>query len=170
MSPAIAWLTASLWLLPVGFVAWAAIAPTPDQKKLAGAIAVFLLVVYGAIWLVGRPSQLVVSDDGLDLVFPLWRRHVPRAKIADIRLATQDAFHQEFGFAIRVGAGGLWGGFGWLWTARQGWVEFYVSRFDTLAIVERFSAAAASRSPDLPLVLTPDRAEEFVAAVRALLP
>jgi hypothetical protein len=31
----------------------------------------------------------------------------------------------EVGWSMRVGAGGLWGGFGWLWTERRGIVQMY---------------------------------------------
>lgn len=56
---------------------------------------------------------------------------------------------------MRVGVGGLWGGFGWLWTQRQGALEFYISRSTGLVLLER----PAGRS----LLITPDRPAEFVA-------
>lgn len=48
---------------------------------------------------------------------------------------------------MRIGIGGLWGGFGWLWPGR-GLVNFYVSRSDGLVLIERMSAR--------PLLITPE--------------
>ena len=62
-------------------------------------------------------------------------------------------------FAGRIGVGGLWGGFGWLWTRGRGMVEFYVSRTDGLVIVERRGGRA--------LLFTPQDPEEFVDALSA---
>jgi hypothetical protein len=60
---------------------------------------------------------------------------------------------------MRIGAGGLWGGFGWLYT-RRGLVDLYVSRTDRFVLVRR----RAGR----PLLLTPERDASFVDALRAL--
>jgi hypothetical protein len=52
-----------------------------------------------------------------------------------------------------------WGGFGLLWTSRGGLVDFYISRTDRIVIVERKSGR--------PLLITPERPEQFVAALEA---
>jgi hypothetical protein len=103
-----------------------------------------------------------VAADGLRIRFPLRTRAVPAREIAGVRLISGAAFREEFGFAVRIGVGGLWGGFGWLWTAKRGLVELYVSRLDGLVLVERSRGAA-------PLLLTPTDPEELVEALSALL-
>ena len=64
---------------------------------------------------------------------------------------------RDVGWGMRVGAGGLWGGFGLLWTARRGIVQMYVSRLDRFVWIER--------GKERPWLITPERAEEFVAAL-----
>jgi hypothetical protein len=46
-----------------------------------------------------------------------------------------------------------------LWTSRGGLVDFYISRTDRIVIVERKSGR--------PLLITPERPEQFVAALEA---
>jgi hypothetical protein len=59
----------------------------------------------------------------------------------------------------RIGVGGLWGGFGWLWTTRRGLVEFYVSRADGMVLIERRGAR--------PLLITPADPEKLLRALQA---
>lgn len=58
------------------------------------------------------------------------------------------------GWCARVGAGGLWGGFGWLWTQRRGILQMYISRTDDLVWIER----GTERS----WLITPERPAEFI--------
>jgi hypothetical protein len=67
------------------------------------------------------------------------------------------ALRGELGFAARVGVGGLWGGFGWLWTSRRGLIDMYVSRGDGLLMVERLAGR--------PLLITPEHPDEFSRAL-----
>jgi len=60
---------------------------------------------------------------------------------------------------MRVGAGGLWGAFGWLWTTKRGTVQMYISRTDNFVWIERRS--------ERPWLITPERPEQFVAAMTA---
>jgi hypothetical protein len=62
---------------------------------------------------------------------------------------------------MRIGAGGLWGGFGWLYT-RKGLLDLYVSRTDRFVLVRLRTGR--------PLLITPDADERFVAAFRAVAP
>jgi hypothetical protein len=62
---------------------------------------------------------------------------------------------------MRVGAGGLWGGFGWLWTQRRGIVQMYISRTDGFVWIERIG--------DRPWLITPDEPEKFVRALSSQL-
>jgi hypothetical protein len=69
--------------------------------------------------------------------WPLKRRRIPRDDIAGIRLLRDGELRREVGWAARVGAGGLRGGFGWLWTTRRGIVQMYISRTDRFVWIER---------------------------------
>ena len=116
MSGDIRALTGIALVAPLGLVLGAALAREPVRGTLLGA-TVFVVVVYAAVWLLGRPT------------------------------------------AFEVHTGGLWGGFGWLYT-RKGLLDLYVSRTDRLVLVR----LRAGR----PLLLTPERDEGFVDALRAL--
>ena len=54
-------------------------------------------------------------------------------------------------------AGGLGGGFGWLWTQKRGVVRMYISRTDGLVWIERRS--------ERPWLVTPEKPEAFVRAL-----
>ena len=149
MSPLILGLTVALWLL----VAIAGGVALITRQPGAIAVVVLLLAIYGVVWFGCRPARFVITDSHLDIVFPAWRRSIPRADVVGVRMLAAEQFQAEFGWAIRIGAGGLWGGFGWLQTARQGLLEFYVSTTGQFLLIER----AAGRS----LLITPDRPEEM---------
>lgn len=124
-------------------------------------VSLALIALYGAIWLGCRPSHFVVSPGSLEIVFPCWRRSLPMADVSGIRLINPVALRQEFGWAARIGVGGLWGGFGWLWTSRQGLLEFYVSRLDGLVLIERRLGKD--------LLITPECPSRFVRRVQEIL-
>ena len=84
---------------------------------------------------------------------------IPAHRIAAARTVTTAEFKAEVGLALRIGVGGLWGGFGWLWTQRRGLVEFYVSRLDGLVWIERRDGR--------PLLVTPSDPEGLVRALGA---
>lgn len=150
MSPTIRWLTILLCLLPPAF-AFAA---------LAGARALWLpasllLLLYAVVWLCARPRRFEAAAGSLDVVFPTWRRSVNDVEGA--RLVTTRELTDRYGWMLRVGVGGLWGGFGWLWTSRGGWIEFYISRTDGFVLVERRQGR--------PVLVTPDDAHGLAAAI-----
>jgi hypothetical protein len=154
MSSLIRGLTLGLLALPfvVLAAAWAAGTPAPAALVVAP-----LLLLYAAVWLWWRPTRFVLSEHGLEIVFPARRKQVARAELGAGRIVSAAAFRAEFGFAVRIGVGGLWGGFGWLWTRRRGMVEFYVSRTDGLLLLERRGGR--------PLLITPVRPEALAAAL-----
>lgn len=153
MSAPIRGLTIVLWCLPLALAA-AGRGPGPP---LLTTVAALLVALYGAVWLWWRPTAFEVSPGELRIVFPARRRRVPLADLERCRVISARTFRDEHGMAIRVGVGGMWGGFGRLWTRRRGWVDFYVSRTDGLVLVERRGAA--------PLLLTPAAPERFAALV-----
>jgi len=116
-----------------------------------------LLLTYAWVWARFRPTAFVVHPDSLEVIWPLKRRRIRRDGISSVRIIDRQRLRQEVGWGMRVGAGGLWGGFGWLWTSRRGIVQLYVSRLDRFVWIER--------GKERPWLITPERAEAFVAAL-----
>jgi hypothetical protein len=159
MHPAFRVLTGLLLPLPVVLAAVAALVPSPESTILF-ATSVFVGLVYVFVWKYMRPSGFEVDTLGLVVVWP-WRRRVLSARnIASARIIQKSDFWSEFGFPLRVGAGGLWGGFGLLWTHRRGWINFYITRSNDMVVVERAGQG--------PLLITPERPEEFLAQLRGI--
>jgi hypothetical protein len=153
MSPPILLLTVMLLLLPPAFLVAAAV-----WNPLLVVPALFLLAIYLLIWLRNRPTTFVVHPRALEITWPLRRREIPRDDIAAVRVIDPDTLRREVGRSLRVGAGGLFGGFGYLWTTNRGLVCMYVSRTDGFVWIERKS--------DRPWLITPDRPDTFVQALR----
>jgi hypothetical protein len=146
------WMTVGLLAIPIAFAVGAAFG--------AGALlgpAVIVALIYAWIWTRFRPTAFVVHRDALVVVWPLKRRTLDRAEIADVRVITQAELREEVGRGGRVGAGGLWGGFGWLWSTRRGIVQMYISRTDEFVWIER--------SGGRPWLITPERPDAFVRAL-----
>ena len=145
-------LTIVLLVLPPLFLAIALLGNRPLL-----AVAMLLVAIYVWIWIWFRPTRFVVQPRGLEIVWPGRRRKIPRDDITAVRLIDKRELRREVGWAIRVGAGGLWGGFGWLWTEKRGVVRMYISRTDGLVWIERRS--------DRPWLLTPEQPEDFARAL-----
>lgn len=154
MSPSILVLTGVLLALPLAFLGLAALL-TP---LLLGP-AVFILAIYAWIWLRYRPTAFVVHPRALEVTWPLRRREIPRDDISAVRVIDRQTLRREAGWGVRVGAGGLFGGFGYLWTTDRGLVRMYVSRTDRFVWIERKS--------DRPWLITPDQPDAFVRAMAA---
>jgi hypothetical protein len=91
------------------------------------------------------------------VIWPLKCRHIHRESIVSARAIDRQELKREIGWGMRVGAGGIWGGFGWLWTKRRGVVQMYISRTDSFVWIERTGGR--------PWLLTPEEPEEFVRAL-----
>jgi hypothetical protein len=152
MSALVRGLTLMLLALPLVFVVAALYGPSPLASP-----ALILVALYAWVWLRFRPSRFVVHPGQLEVIWPLKRRELPRSSIASVRLIDQWALRRDAGWGLRVGVGGLWGGFGWLWTQRRGIVQMYVSRTDGLVWIERVH--------DRPWLITPEQPEAFVRAL-----
>ena len=149
-------LTGVLLVLPAGIAVVALAAPVVALPMLGTALA--MVAVYAAVYLAMRPSRFALGEDGLQVVFPLWTRTVPWATIRGARLFRGDSYTHEVGWGLRVGAGGLWGVFGWL--VRPGdTVETWVSRREDLV---RLTCEGRHD-----LLVSPADAEAFTAAVQA---
>lgn len=157
MSPLIFSLTIALWCLPVVFVLWAVF--TEGSIQVTAIVTVlFLLLVYGSVWVGFRPSRFLLTPDQLIIRFPARQRSFPLADLGEAEILSEANFRQEFGWAMRIGAGGLWGGFGWLQTSKKGMLEFYTSRSDGLVWIKRQSGND--------LLLTPQEPERFIQALQ----
>ncbi len=149
MSPLILALTLGLLILPFVFLGNAAVGKSPLMVP-----GLLLVAIYAWVWLRFRPSCFVVHAGAIEVIWPLKRRQIPRDDISNVRLIHKEELRRESGWGMRVGVGGLWGGFGWLWTQRRGIVQMYVSRTDGLVWIERIS--------DRPWLITPEQPEAFV--------
>jgi len=145
-------LTLVLAALPVTFLLAGNVGPRALYLP-----ALLLLLTYGWVWSRFRPTAFVVHPDSLEVIWPLKGRRIRRDGISSVRVIDRQELRQEVGWGMRVGAGGLWGGFGWLWTSRRGIVQMYVSRLDRFVWIER--------GKERPWLITPERSEEFVAAL-----
>lgn len=152
MSRLVKFLTAPLLSLPFVFLAASA---TGVRLLLLPALS--LLVLYGWVWTRMRPSRLVVHADRIEIIWPLKRRVILRSTVDEVRVVDAAALRHLVGWGMRVGVGGLWGAFGWLWTTRRGIVRMYVSRTDGFVWV----SCRRSR----PWLLTPRDPEGFVRAL-----
>ena len=152
MSPLILTMTLVLLALPLAFFAGAQFA-----GRLLSVPALLLLVLYAWVWLRFRPSRFVVQPQALEVVWPLKRRVLFRKDISAVRLIDKQELQTEIGWGMRVGAGGLWGGFGWLWTKRRGIVQMYISRTDGFVWIE----CAGGR----PWLITPEQPDALVQAL-----
>lgn len=155
MSPGFRWLTGGLWLLSAGYI----VAGMFWGPRFLIAVGLFLVAIYGSVWFAWRPSHINLTSTSIDVVSPLWLRQLPIKDVKTVRPLTQREFHREFGRTIRIGAGGLWGGFGWLWTAKRGTIAFYISRQNNYVLIESVVGK--------PLIITPEKPKSFVKALQA---
>jgi hypothetical protein len=153
-------LTAGVLLVPVGILAAAHHAAGTVRPEVLGAVAL-IAVLYSWVWLWWRPTRFEISAHGLSIVWPLRRRTIASAQLGRANAIDRAAFRRDYGRGLRVGAGGLWGGFGLLMTPKATF-SYYVSRTDAFVLVPLAS--------DRTLMLTPERPQAFVAALHGLQP
>jgi len=157
MSPLVAvatWLLLALAVvLPAVIAIWA---PREHGLWMAAGLAMFLWAVFLFIWGFYRPRRFEVGPDGLTIHWPWRRRFIPAALVLNVQRVSR----AHLGWMIRTfGAGGLFGGFGQFYSRRLGHLAVYVSSHRDLVLVD----LARARS----LLISPDRPDEFVEAVRA---
>jgi PH (Pleckstrin Homology) domain-containing protein/uncharacterized protein DUF4286 len=152
MSSGIRLLTVAVLVIPIVLYA---VAAATTRLFLVPALAV--AATYAWVWLWLRPLRFVVYPDRLEVVWPTRWREIPRDEITAVRLTDGDRLRAETGWRVRVGAGGLGGAFGWLWTERRGIVRLYVSRTDGLVWIERRDG--------WPWLISPCDPEAFVHAL-----
>ena len=146
MSAAMWVLTVVAFLVPASLL-WFRAAPMTG-------IAILLLIIYATIWLYGRPTAFDVAARDLYIVWPLRKERIARSNIISATRIDMAGFKTRFGWSIRIGVGGLFGQFGYSWTANEGLVRTYISTLGPFALIELHEGR--------PLLLTPDRLPDFI--------
>lgn len=152
MSPLIRGLTLILLAIPLAFF----VAALVGTSILVGPV-VLVVAIYSWVWLRFRPTMFVVRDDVLEIIWPLKREQIERINIVGVRTIDNKELRREVGWGVRVGAGGLWGGFGWLWTQRRGIIQMCISRTHDFVWIECVNGR--------PWLITPEHPEAFVRAL-----
>jgi hypothetical protein len=156
MSPALRVLTWCLLGLPFAFFAMALAAPRLVDAVMHGS-TVFIVIVYASVWFAFRPTRFEVDAKTLRIVWPVRSREIDRDAIVDARIVTASDFRREYGYGMRVGAGGLWGGFGLLKTGRETF-SMWISRTDGFVVVRLREGR--------PLLMTPADPDGFVRMLK----
>ena len=149
MSAGIRAITIGVLLLPLIFGGWAIF----SRDLLPVIFALLIIAIYAVVWFWCRPSRFLLRSDSLEILFPRWQRKILLTDISEVEAIDHQTFCDRFGTVIRIGVGGLWGGFGWLWTSKQGLIEFYISQLDNLVLIQRFTGKS--------LLITPENPTEF---------
>ena len=157
MSGDIRALTAIGWVAPLGLILGGDAGTRTGARRAPRSSRPWSSSLYASVWLFWRPTAFEVDRSGLRIVWPLRARTIPAREVAEAVVLSREAFRREFGWGMRIGAGGLWGGFGWLYTSK-GLLGLYVSRTDRFVLVRLRTGR--------PLLVTPEGDERFVAALR----
>ncbi len=142
-------------LLAVGF--YFVFAGNAQTGVGMGGTAGFLLFIYTLVWVYYRPSYFELTSEGLLIKWPIRQRLIPYSKISDPEVMSYDGFKQRYGDGMRVGAGGLWGGFG-LFVCKKVTFNFYITTLEGIVVAQ---------VDPRPLMITPERAEQFAKALQA---
>ncbi len=156
MSPVIRALTLFVLSLPAGFVAIALLAE-PRAASILLPVAALLALLWLGVWLWSRPTRFEVGDGELGIIWPTRRRRIPLDEITRTRVMSVAEFRKIYGYTPRIGVGGLFGAFGWLYSRHVGLIEIAASRLDGWVVIQRRTGR--------PIVCTPERPEEFAAAL-----
>lgn len=154
MSAAIVVLTTIVLAVPAVFLVFAA-----RGREILATPGLLVIALYMWIWLRFRPTEFVVGPHALEILWPLKRHVILHSDIASARVVDRHELRDLIGWGMRVGAGGLWGAFGWLWTSRRGIVQMYISRTNDFVWIER--------KGNRPWLITPERPQDFVQALAA---
>jgi hypothetical protein len=127
---------------------------------LVGGIFVAILLMYVAILAYARPLRFELSDAGLCIVWPIRRLQIPWAEIEAVELVDRESFRSRYGYGMRVGSGGLFGAFGWLYASGRRF-HLYISRIDTWVLVHMRQGES--------WILTPEMQLDFLSLAHAML-
>ena len=141
---------------PLGLLCAASLSSPPARGVLLAAVACVALL-YAGVWLAWRPTSFEIDGEALRIVWPVRVRAIARRSIGDARALTGKELRERYGLGLRIGVGGLWGGFGLLKT-RATTFSMWISRTDRLVVVDVANAR--------PLLVTPEDPERFVQTLR----
>jgi hypothetical protein len=156
MSPLILGLTLLLLPLPLLFLVIGIFIPAPTRTLML-VVGVLLVLLWIGIWIYARPSSYRVTPAALTILWPVRSREVPRHDVASARVMTLAEFRATYGNTLRIGAGGLFGTFGWLWSPKAGRLDVYVTNLGPWVVVERRGAR--------PLVISPRDPHDLARAL-----
>jgi hypothetical protein len=158
MSRMIRILTIILLGIPIVLI----LAPLRDPRAFPIVfVGICVALLYGVIWFLMRPSAFVIRPEGVEIVWPLRRRVIPKGNIVGVELVSPEDLRHEFGLLLRFGAGGLWGGFGLALSTQGKHLGLLVSRHRDGFVLLRCEGIRS-------ILLTPSRPSDFVATVRGL--
>jgi len=159
MSRGCAAATYACFAVGIGTVAFLALAGPEELAWFPPSFTAFIAAVFVFVWGHYRPNRFEVTEVGLSIVFPFRRKEFPIGGIASVRMIPKD----EVGAMVRLwGAGGLWGVFGLCWSKPLGKFDAFECRSDGLVWVQFHLRR--------PLLITPERPEEFIAALQSRIP
>ncbi|MBK6515336.1 MAG: hypothetical protein IPG04_14730 [Polyangiaceae bacterium] len=141
--------------LPLVFVGAAVMAPAPMRPLFVG-VSALIVLIYASIWFWSRPTWLEVEGGRFQIIWPLRTRSLGLDEVERAEIVSAGELRDRYGLGMRIGAGGLWGGFGLL-AFRSVTFAMYVSRSDRFVLVWLRGQR--------PLMVTPDDPEAFVAAL-----
>ena len=156
MSHVIRLVTLFLLVLPIA-LAWGGLSRGGDVAAYGIAIAGAMALIYGFVFLRMRPTRFEIDGNQLRIVFPLRTLTVDLDDVSRVGPITFEIFRRHYPRPLRLGAGGLFGGFGLLMT-QNGKVQFYISRDEPLVLLE-------FESGRMPLLISPTDPEAFARAV-----
>jgi len=125
-------------------------------------VSVAVLVIVSATVVIltyayARPQCFEITSEGMRIVWPGRTRKLPKGAFTEMRIVTRT----DLGRMTRCfGAGGLFGSFGWFRSEYMGNLDAYITRYDGMVYLR-----LKNRHP---LLLTPDKHEEFLRAIRAV--
>ena len=160
MSGLILGLTVLTLSLPLVFFALGTMRGLDLVSAAMNGAGLFVVLICVVVWLFFRPTRFELTPQTLEIVWPLRRQRILYSEIESAEPTTSRGFKDQFGWAVRFGVGGLWGGFGHLWTSK-GTVRFYISRTDGYVLMRVRG--------DKPLLITPERPEEFLRTLESRL-
>ncbi len=146
MSGAIKIITYIIWTVPFLLVY---LAVAKDESTLF-TVAIFFILLMTWVWLWMRPTHYMLDSKALTIVWPLRKYVMLKSSISGVRILDKKQIKEELGLAIRIGVGGLFGGFGLLWTRKRGLIRFYITRLDDFIMIDRLADRSLLISVDDP--------------------
>lgn len=118
-------------------------------------LCVVFMVACLVVWAWFRPKLFIVSHDFLTIQWLLRKKVWKRSDVLSAKIITNSDFRKEYGRGMRIGAGGLWGGFGLLKTSSCTF-QMYISRTDEFVLIHFRN--------EPPLLITPEKPHRFIQA------